>query len=443
MRFYIETYGCTANQGNSKEAEAALLEMGHKAAPMEQADLIIINTCAVTERTERKIKRRLLQIQGLSDRLVIAGCLAAALPGSLEDIKCLKKTGILDGRAAMEIADFLCERPPNSVRPLNAAGQFSTAEPFNTARSSPCQLGQYPYVLPVKAQDLCGIVNIAEGCRGGCSYCIVKKARGGLKSKTPDEIARSVEKLLKSGCIEIQLAAQDTAAYGLDIGTTLPELIERIVEIRGRFMLRIGMMNPDTAGPIQNGLSDVFCSPKVYRFLHMPVQSGSDKILGSMGRRYNAEDYRKIVDCIRRSVAGISLVTDVIAGYPGETAEDFMQTMDLIRSLQPDKVNVTKYSSRPGTPAARLYDMPDRIKKDRSRLLTRLWLELASERNRGYEGKILDALVTEQGRGNTMKARAVNYTGIVIEGKITLGSTVRVKATGSNAFYVTGSVLPQ
>jgi threonylcarbamoyladenosine tRNA methylthiotransferase CDKAL1 len=430
MKFYIETYGCTANLGNSKEAEAALLEMGHLPASLAEADIIIVNTCAVTEKTERKIKRRLRQIQSQNDRLVIAGCLAAALPCSVKDIKCLKRIGILSGYAAREIADFLHEKP-------STAPGLSPTRPSPT-RPSSCQ---HP---PIPTQDLCGIVNIAEGCRGGCSYCIVKKARGGLKSRSPDEISEAVQKLLKSGCIEVQLAAQDTAAYGLDIGTTLPELLERITEIPGRFMVRIGMMNPDTAMPILSDLANVLHSPKVYSFLHMPVQSGSDRILQSMGRRYSAGDYQRIVDYIRRSVDDISLITDVIAGYPGETDEDFRQTIDLLRAVQPDKVNVTRYSSRPGTPASQLYDMPDRIKKDRSRELTRLWLEVAAQRNRRYKGSILDALVTEQGRGDTMKARAImNYTGIVIEGKPALGSTVRVKVTGSNAFYVTGRVLPQ
>lgn len=417
MKFYIETYGCTANLGNSKEAEAALLEMGHLPASLAQADIVIVNTCAVTEKTERKIKRRLSQIQG--DRLVIAGCMATALPGSVEDIKCLKRMGILGGSVASEIADLLQEEPSIAPRP---------------------SISSFP---PIKGQDLCGIVNIADGCRGGCSYCIVRNARGRLKSRSPDEISEAVQKLLNSGCIEVQLAAQDTAAYGLDIGTTLPELIEGIVEIPGRFMVRIGMMNPDTAGPILGELADVFHSPKVYSFLHMPVQSGSDRILQSMGRRYSAGDYQGIVDYIRRSADDISLITDVIAGYPGETDEDFRQTIDLLKAVQPDKVNVTRYSSRPGTTASQLYDMPDRIKKDRSRELTRLWLELAAQRNRRYKGTILDALVTEQGRGNTMKARAVNYTGIVIEGRPLLGSTVRVMVTESNAFYVMGRVLPQ
>lgn len=415
MKFYIETYGCTANMGNSKEAVAALLKMGHLPVSLEEADIIIVNTCAVTEKTERKIKRRLRQIRG--DRLVIAGCMAAAMPGALEDIKSRKRVGILGRSAAREIADHFSKVQSSDLR-CQAASRSSL-------------------------QDLCGIVNIAEGCRGGCSYCIVRNARGRLISRSPDEVVELVQKLLLQGAIEIQLAAQDTAAYGLDIGTSLPELLQRITEIPRRFMVRVGMMNPDTAMPISKELADAFHNPKVYRFLHMPVQSGSDRILESMGRRYSAGDFLGIIDDFRKSVDDISIITDVIAGFPGETETDFRQTMYLMSRMQPDKANITRYSSRPGTPASLMYDMPDRIKKDRSRELTRLWLEMAACRNRRYEGKILEALVTESGRGNTMKARAMNYTGIVIEGKPALGSIVKVDVTGSNAFYLTGRMLPR
>ncbi len=414
MKFNIETYGCTANFGNSSEAEAALMEMGHRPSSAAEAEIVIVNTCAVTEKTERKILRRLRQLQG--SRLVIAGCLVAALPNSVQDIECKKRVGLLGRSAVVEIAGLFPKEASNhSLQPS----------------------------LGPSRHDLCGIVNIADGCSGSCSYCIVRRARGMLKSRKPDEVVEGVRKLLEQGIVEVQLAAQDTAAYGQDIETTLPELLERITEIPGRFMVRVGMMNPDTSRPILSELADVFHNPKVYRFLHMPVQSGSDEILRSMGRRYSAGDYQRIIDCIRRSVDDISLVTDVIAGYPGETEGDFRQTADLLRAVQPDKVNITRYSPRPDTPAFKLYDMPDRIKKGRSREFTRLWLEVAAKRNRRYEGTILDVVVTERGCGNTMKARAMNYMGVVIKGKPILGSTVRIMVTGSNAFYVTGRALPQ
>ncbi|MEI8003894.1 MAG: radical SAM protein, partial [Methanothrix sp.] len=243
------------------------------------------------------------------------------------------------------------------------------------------------------------------------------------------------------GVAEVQVSAQDTAAYGLDIGTNLGQLLERLVQIPGDFMLRVGMMNPNSALLIKDQLLRAFQSPKVYRFLHIPVQSGSDGILKSMGRRYTAANFLELVSDLRSAHAKITIITDVIVGFPGETEEDFTETLDLVKRLQPDKVNITRFSARPGTPAARLYDMPDRIKKDRSREMTRLWLKIAAKRNQQYEGKILEVRITERGRDDTMKARAENYLGIVVTGRPKPGSIVRIVVTDSNPFYVSGRVV--
>ncbi|MFB3766504.1 MAG: tRNA (N(6)-L-threonylcarbamoyladenosine(37)-C(2))-methylthiotransferase [Methanotrichaceae archaeon] len=410
MRFHIETYGCTANLGNSRALEAALSEMGHRTACLEDAEIVIVNTCAVTEKTERKMLRRLHQLQG--DRLIIGGCLPAALPFSIEGIKYRLKAGILGPSAIKEIAE-LFDRPPFGLRDIPAEEE---------AR-----------------QDLCGIVNIAEGCCGGCSYCIVRKARGNLVSRNPGDIVEAVRNLTGSGMAEIQLTAQDSAAYGRDSGTDLPELLDAVKEVPGDFMIRIGMMNPDTLLPMLDDLISVLHSPKIYKFIHLPVQSGSDGILESMGRKYTADDFLGIIDRFRGEFEDIFLMTDIITGFPGETDEDFRKTLELIRSAEPDKVNVTRFSLRPGTGAARLYDMPDRIKKDRSREITRLWMEIARIRNQRYEGRVLDATVTERGLGDTAKARSCNYAGIVIAGSPRLGSKLRVIVTGSNPFYLIGS----
>ena len=283
---------------------------------------------------------------------------------------------------------------------------------------------------------------MAEGCNGGCSYCIVRKARGRLVSRKPDEVIKDVEKLAASGIVEVQISAQDTAAYGLDQGTNLAGLLERWVQVPGNFMLRVGMMNPNSALCIQEELIRAFHSPKIYKFLHIPVQSGSDRILKSMGRRYSAKDFMEIVGAFRSAYPEITIVTDIIVGFPGETDLDFIETLDFIKFLQPDKVNVTKFSRRPGTAAALLYDMPDRFKKDRSREMTRLWLEIAARRNLRYRDDVLDALVTEKGQNGTMKARAKNYLGIVINDRPKTGSCVKVRITDSNPFYVSGRLEP-
>lgn len=418
MKFYIETYGCAANFGNSQELRAALIEMGHQPASERDADAVIVNTCAVTEKTERKIIRRLVELQGT--RLVVVGCLPSALPGSLRQIERRGCMGPVCGARAKGIIDLFV--PAARQR---AAGTQPEADRLDGR------------------QDSCGIVNIAEGCNGSCSYCIVRRARGRLTSRSLGEVVEAVRKLVRFGIVEVQLTAQDTAAYGSDIGTNLPTLLGTVAQVPGDFMVRLGMMNPDSALLIQRELIEAMHSPKIYRFLHMPVQSGSDRVLKRMGRRYLASDLLDIAGAFRANFREISISTDVIVGFPGENDDDFNETMGLISLLQPDKVNITRFSRRPGTAAARLYDMPDRIKKDRSRLLTRLWLETAARRNRRYEGRTLEALVTECGRGKTMKARSANYAGIVIYGAPRLGSVCKVDIVGSNPFYLKGILAPE
>ncbi|VVB72851.1 tRNA-2-methylthio-N(6)-dimethylallyladenosine synthase [uncultured archaeon] len=416
MKFYIETYGCTANHGNSQDVATLLQELGHKPSALNEADAVIVNTCIVTAKTQRKILHRLRQLEG--KRLVVAGCMSAAIPQSIQSIECLEIPGLLDKAAAATIASHFGAAA--------SSGNCETADLRQEPRS-----------------DLCAIVNIAEGCNGTCSYCIVRNARGRLVSLDSDVVAKKVQSLAGQGNVELQLSAQDTAAYGLDRGTNLARLLERVANIPGNFMLRVGMMNPDNVLLILDDLILAFDSPKIYRFLHLPLQSGSNEILRSMGRRYSAQDFLEIANAFRGAFPDITIITDVIAGYPGETEENFLETLDIVKRLQPDKVNVTRFSSRPGTPASRLYDMPDRFKKDRSREMTSVWLNIAAQRNKRYVGEVLSALVTEHGRGASMKARAPSYQGIVVQGNPLLGSFIKVKVTASNPFFLSGKIEPE
>jgi len=344
MKFYIETFGCTANQGNSQDLARALQENGHIPSTLEEADAVIVNTCAVTEKTERKVVRRLSMLQG--ERLIVAGCLPAAIPESISHISCRGRMGPLSGPAAAEIADLF----PGPLGP--AAAREAMNFQFGT--------------------DACAVVNISEGCNGSCSYCIVRKARGTLRSRSSEEVEAQVKELVGQGYVELHISAQDTAAYGSDLGTNLAKLLERVAEVSGNFRVRVGMMNPSNILSQEKELIRAFHSPKIYRFLHIPVQSGSDAVLQSMGRKYNAHDFQSAVEAFRSEFPDITIITDIIAGFPGETDEHFQESLQLIDRLQPDKVNITRFSARPGTAAALKYDMPDRIKKDRSRELTRM-----------------------------------------------------------------------
>ena len=419
MKFYIETYGCTANQGNSQDLARALEDMGHIPSSLKEADAVIVNTCAVTEKTERKVVRRLGLLQG--ERLIVAGCLSVAVPESIRAISCRKRLGLLNRSSAASISDIFNN---NNNKLL-----------YDTSCDA------LPHDNSQLAADLCAVVNISEGCNGSCSYCIVTKARGRLKSRRVEDIVAEVEKLVALGTAEVQISAQDTAAYGSDIGTNLGQLLERLVKIPGDFRLRVGMMNPNSASLIRDLLLRAYQSPKIYSFLHIPVQSGSDEILRNMGRRYSAASFLELVWAFRYAIPKITIITDVIVGFPGETDGDFIETMNLIKRLQPDKVNITRFSARPGTAAAQKYDMPDRIKKDRSREMTGLWQKIAAERNQQYMGQVLPARITERGRDGTMKARAENYLGIVVKGRPKLGSIVLVQVTHSNPFYVSGHLL--
>jgi threonylcarbamoyladenosine tRNA methylthiotransferase CDKAL1 len=410
MKFYIETYGCTANHGNSHEAAAALMEMGHHQSTLNDSDLVLINTCAVTEKTERHMIKRLQQLEG--KRLLIAGCLPMTSQETIEDIHCLDKVGILNRSLAREIGE----------------------------KYAPYSGEKILWPEQKQRDDLCGVVNISEGCIGKCSYCIVRKARGRLASKPPEEIAKCINAHLKSGMVEIQLASQDTAAYGKDIDSSLPFLLKEIAKIPGKFMIRVGMMNPTTVKPILGQLIESYGDEKIYKFLHLPVQSGSDSVLGSMNRGYTAEDFFDITARFRNAFPELTLSTDVIVGFPGETKEDFQATEDILRWVKPEKVNITRFSRRPHTAAWKMKDMPDHIKKARSRRLTKLWHEIAMDKNSSYLGRSIQVLVTECGKGMTMKARSQNYREIVIEGTPELGTYHKVEVVGFNPFYLKGEI---
>jgi threonylcarbamoyladenosine tRNA methylthiotransferase CDKAL1 len=246
---------------------------------------------------------------------------------------------------------------------------------------------------------------------------------------------------LKEGAVEVQLASQDAAAYGADLGSSLPELLDAVVGIEGDFRVRVGMMNPDQLRPILDDLIRSYTNPKVYKFLHLPVQSGADGVLAGMKRGYSASDFLDMVAQLRVAFPDLTLYTDVISGFPGETEEDSRATEALIRKAEPDKVNVTMYSSRPGTGASSLKDMPSRFKKDRSRRITRLWQEIAERRNGLYLGKMIFAQVTERGREGTMMARSENYRKVVISEPLLLGSIHQFRIVETTPFYLKGEVV--
>jgi MiaB/RimO family radical SAM methylthiotransferase len=262
-----------------------------------------------------------------------------------------------------------------------------------------------------------------------------------LRSRRPREVVAAVRDAVAAGAAEIFLTAQDTGAYGKDLGHDLPGLIGQVNDVGGDFKVRIGMMNPFSVGDIVPQLAAALRLPRVYRFAHIPVQSGSDRILRLMNRPYSAEEYSALIGRLREGVPGITFSTDYITGFPTETDDDFCLTLDDLRRNRPLKVNITRFSSRPGTPAADLPEVPGTVKKERSRALTALHHEITSAFMLAAAGSTRPVLVTEKGRPGTVVARDGSYNMVVLQEDLPLGTTVEAVISGAGTTYMIGRVL--
>jgi len=215
-----------------------------------------------------------------------------------------------------------------------------------------------------------------------------------LESRSLREVTEETARLIDAGAVEVRLTGQDLGAWGRDTGQSLADLLRSLDALNGRFMIRPGMMNPATLYPVVNTVAEAFTLSKMFASLHLPVQSGSEEILEKMRRGYTPGEVVSIVERFEHTVPGLSLTTDVICGFPGETDEDFSKTLALLQVIQPDRVNVTRYSPRPGTPASRWKDMPDSVKKERSRRLRLLAEEIAREKNAQWKGRVVPVMIT-------------------------------------------------
>ena len=299
--------------------------------------------------------------------------------------------------------------------------------------------GDNPSSILHKLTGATSIIPIAQGCLGSCTYCITRHARGSLQSHSIEDITGRFKQELDDGAKEILLSSQDCAAYGMDIGTDLASLLESLLKLGGDHRIRLGMMNPENLMRIADRLLDVMGDVRVYRFFHIPVQSGSDKILRSMGRRYTAEEFVALVDVIRSRYPSASIATDSIVGFPGEDDEDHDMSIGLMQRVEPDIINVTRFSPRPGTSAAELPDRPHgRISKARSREMTALRFAIGDDKNATLVGGQMEVTVSENGSEETLICRSDCYRPVVISSGPTLGDKIKVMITGSARTHLFG-----
>ncbi len=410
MRYFVESYGCTMNFGEGEQLSKKMESLGHtRVDSPDEADIVILNTCTVVDTTEKKMIHRMGGLKQEGKEIIVTGCMAKVQP---------KRISI--------------RLPESMIIPPDQYDLFS-GKVESAFGCAPCT---ETYEFGASA-----ILPIAQGCLGNCSYCITRFARGVLKSYQEDELLNEFKSMLDSGVKEILVTAQDTACYGRDIDTDLPTLLRRFLEFEGEYRIRIGMMNPNNLDRILDDLMDVMEDERVYRFLHIPVQSGSNSVLEKMRRHYTVDRFMGIVNRLRERYPDISIATDLITGFPGETERDHEKSIKLIKDLHADTVNITRFSVRPGTDAATMKNqIHGNISKERSTELTETKMSVEGDINSTLIGQRYRALVTENGRPGTMIARNRNYRPIGIEADIPIGTFIDVEITGSAPTHLVGRI---
>ncbi|MFC7132607.1 MULTISPECIES: tRNA (N(6)-L-threonylcarbamoyladenosine(37)-C(2))-methylthiotransferase [Salinibaculum] len=417
-RYHIETYGCTSNRGESREIERALRDGGHhRADGPDDADVAILNTCTVVEKTERNMLRRAQELDDETPAdLVVTGCMALAQGEQF--------------READIDADVLhWDDVPQHV--LN--GECPTVTPDTE---------------PV-VDGVVGILPIARGCMSDCSYCITKHATGRIESPSVEENVAKARALVHAGAKEIRITGQDTGVYGWDINqgeSLLPELLERIcTDIDGDFRVRVGMANPKGVHGVREDLACVFAAhDELYNFLHAPVQSGSDEMLADMRRQHTVDEYVEVVETFDEYLDYWTLSTDFIVGFPTEKPADHEQSLALLRETRPEKINVTRFSKRPGTDAAAMKGLGGQTKKDRSSEMTDVKMAVVGEAYEAMVGRESEVLLVEDGTGDSLVGYDTAYRQVAIPGAETeaaLGDVVRAEITGHNTVYALGELV--
>ncbi len=418
MRFYFESYGCTMNQGEARIMEDLLKEKGHSIVENpEDAEALVLVTCTVIETTELRMKKRLTQFKETGKPVVVAGCMASVQKDEI----------------TFENPDAIVI-PPEDFRNIDSIlEKRSIKEPMTKKKDGEIQPS------PKKTAD--AIIPISSGCLGSCTYCITRIARGKLRSCPPEFIVDSARKILKEGYREIRLSAQDTAAYGADMSINLPGLLFKIQTLKGDFRVRVGMMNPDNVLPILHDLIEAYKDSRIYKFLHLPFQSGSQRMLLRMGRGYSVVEFFLVVEEFKKDFPDITVSTDVIVGFPGENESDFHESVELVKRLRPNILNVTRFSPRPKTEASKMKDrIPSRIAKDRSRELAKIHLDISRDINKAFVGRKQRILITEHGKNKTMMGRTDSYMPVVVLDEVKLCDFLDVKITEARNTYLIGEV---
>jgi threonylcarbamoyladenosine tRNA methylthiotransferase CDKAL1 len=350
---FVQTYGCSHNISDSEYMAGMLSEYGYSITEDEEtADLLLINSCTVKGPSQDSFLQRVRENKR-SKPIVVAGCVPQADPKH-KDLLGVSVIGVQQIDRVVEVVEETLRG--NTVQLLSKASRPSLDLP------------------KIRKNRFVEIIPISTGCLGACTYCKTKHARGHLGSYEPEAIVQRALDAIADGVTQIWLTSEDSGAYGRDIGSSLPKLLQELLAvIPEHVMVRIGMTNPPYMLEHLDAMAEILNHPRVFSFLHIPAQAGSNAVLDAMHREYTVEDFQHIVDCLKRKVPTLTIATDIICGFPTETEADFDQTLHLVRHNQFPILNISQFYSRPGTPAARMKLLPSQEVKRRSTELTKLF----------------------------------------------------------------------
>ena len=437
--FHITTFGCQMNEHDSEILAGLLEDMGYTQADSRaEAQIVILNTCSVRENADKRFFGTLGQLKRKKnenkDNII---CICGCMMQQQHIIDTVKEKypwvdvifGTHNIHRFPELLKSVIQQKKKAVEIWEDGRDIVEDMPIKR-------------LYPTKA-----LVNIMYGCNNFCTYCIVPYTRGRERSRRPEDIVREIEKLVSDGVVEVMLLGQNVNSYRGETVEGKPcsfaHLIELVAEINGLKRIRFMTSHPKD---LSDELIDVFKScDKLCKNIHLPVQSGSSTVMKRMNRRYSKEDYMRIIGKIREAVPKITISTDIIVGFPGETEEQFEETLSLVKEVRYDSAFTFLYSIRTGTPAAKFSDqIPEDIKHERFNKLVALVDSISAEKNKEYEGRVEEILVEGKSKRNenTLSGRTDGFKLVNFPGdESRIGKFVKVRITEGKTFSLDGEIV--
>lgn len=435
LKACVATFGCQMNFKDSEKLIGILNEIGYEETEDEHADLVLYNTCTVRENANLKIYGRLGYLSKLkkenSNMIIgLCGCMMQEEHVVEKIKKSYKFVDLIFGtHNIFKLAELLYERLSGQKSVIDIwQGTTEIVEDLPSERKYSFKSG----------------VNIMYGCNNFCSYCIVPYVRGKERSRKPEDIINEIKKLVSEGVVEIMLLGQNVNSYGktLENPMTFAQLLQEIEKIDGLKRVRFMTSHPKD---LSDELIDVMAHSKIIcKQMHLPLQSGSDRLLKIMNRHYDKQHYLEIVDKLRKAIPDIGISTDIIVGFPGETEEDFNETLDVVKKVQYDSAFTFIYSKRSGTPAAEMENqVPQDVVKDRFDRLLKVVNEISSKKTAKYEGTTQLVMAEEVNSHDPelITGRLSNNTVVHFKGtKDLIGQELKVKLLEAKGFYYFGEI---